>query len=119
MLYHWLGWICFAICAMLLIKYIGRISKIKPVDQLLKKIHKPLGLTIIAVAALHGIQSLIKCSVAVMENVTGIILFLMIILLASTFYAKKKLKAKWFQMHRYLAILQMIIMIVHVILAVF
>lgn len=119
MLYHWLGWISLAICVVLLMKYIGRISKVKTVNQLLRKIHKPFGLAIIVVAALHGILSLIKSSHAVMENATGIILFLIIILLARTFYVKEKLRAKWFQMHRHLATVMLIMMITHIIVAVF
>jgi hypothetical protein len=52
------------------------------------------------------------------EVITGIILLLCIIALTRTFYARTKLKTKWFQMHGHMSIALVVIMIVHVLLSI-
>lgn len=115
---HWLGWISFVFCILILAKYIGRISKNKTLNSILKKIHKPLGITVIGVAAIHGITSYIEAPQVSVTSITGIILFALIIMLARTFYARKNLKAKWFQMHRHLSIILSIMIVIHVLFAI-
>ncbi len=117
MIHHWLGWISLGVCILLLAKYIGRISNNKKVNQLLRKIHKPLGMMVIGIATIHGVISFIKNPQAIIQNITGLSLFVLIFNLAITFYARKRLKVKWFQIHRYLAILLCILMAIHIILS--
>ena len=117
MLYHWLGWISLAVCLLLLAKYIGRISNHKKVNQLLRKIHKPLGIAVIGIATMHGVISFIKNPKANIQSIMGLILLVLILILAGTFYARTKLKAKWFQIHQYFAILLGVIMVIHVIIS--
>ena len=118
MIHHWFGWISLAMCVLLLAKYIGRISKNKKINQLLRKIHKPLGLVVIGIAILHGIICFAKNPQAIIQNITGLILWVLIICLARTFYARIRLKTKWFQMHRHLAIILCIIMIIHIVFSI-
>ena len=118
MIYHWLGWISLAMCVLLLTKYIGRISKNKKINQLLRKIHNPLGITVIGIAGLHGIICFIKTPQAIAQNITGLILWILILGLAATFYFKAKMKVRWFQMHRYLSIILCVIMMIHIVLSV-
>ena len=117
MLYHWLGWVSLAICVLLLAKYIGRVSKNKKLNLPLRKIHKPLGLAVIGISALHGILSFGKSSERIAVNLTGWMLFLLIALLAGTFYAKAKLHGKWFRLHRYFAAFLCILLLVHIVIA--
>lgn len=114
MIHHWLGWISLAVCALLLAKYIGRISKNKTINQFLRKLHKPLGLAVIGISALHGIICFVRKPQFTIQNVTGILLFVLIIALALTFYARARLKAKWFKLHRIVAVVLVILMIIHV-----
>ena len=117
MLHHWLGWISLAICVLLVVKYIGRISKNKNINQLLRKIHKPLGIAVIGIAAIHGVISFIKNPQAILQNMTGSMLFLLILLLAGVFYAKARLKAEWFQIHRCLALALCAIIVIHIVVS--
>lgn len=114
MIHHWLGWLSLAICILLLAKYIGRISNNKTLNQLLRKSHKPLGIAAIGISMVHGLLCFIKCPHASIQNITGLILFVLILTLAITFYARAGLKAKWFQMHRYSAIMLCIVMAIHI-----
>lgn len=118
MIGHWLGWVSFAVCILLLSKVIGRISKSQKFNLALRKIHKPFGIAVIVIGTIHGILCFTDDLEFSLEVVTGIVLLLCIIALARTFYARKKLKAKWFQMHRHLSIALLIIMVVHIIFAV-
>lgn len=118
MIQHWFGWISVVLCVVLLGKYIGRISRWKALNQFLRKWHKPLGLAVIVVAALHGVWCWYKAPQAVLANATGWLLFLCIVVLARTFYARSKLKAKWFQMHRHWAIVLGVVMVAHVVICV-
>ena len=114
MLYHWLGWISFAMCVLLLAKYIGRISKCKNINNSLRRLHKPFGIAVIVIGVVHGLLSFIKCSQEVVANLSGIFLWALIALLAVTFYSRKKLKSKWFALHRFLAVLLVASLVIHV-----
>lgn len=111
-----LGWITFALCVVLLIKFIGRVSKVKGFNSLLRTVHKPLGLTVIATGAIHGIFLIVKRPHALADNITGAILLAVIVLLAISYLLRKKLKAKWFLMHRILSVLFIVLVIVHIVI---
>ena len=113
MVYHWLGWISFASCVLLLAKYAGRTLNSKSVNM-----HKPLGNAVIGTGAMHGVLSLIKHPQEIAENLSGVLLWTLIVLLARTCYAKTKLKSKWFRMHRHLAIALTVILAVHVVISI-
>ena len=117
MIHHWLGWISLAICVLLMAKYIGRISGNKKLNKLLRKIHKPLGIAAIAITILHGGISFIKTPQALIQNITGVLLLVLLILLARTFYARKRLKAKWFPMHRHISIVFCVLTAIHIVVS--
>lgn len=118
MISHWFGWISFAICILLLSKVIGRISNNKKLNQILRNVHKPLGITIIIIGLIHGLLCITDNFELNIQIITGTILWIFIIALARTFYARVKLKTKWFQMHRHLSIVLVILMIIHIIVSV-
>ena len=43
---------------------------------------------------------------------------MLIVLLARTYYARTKLKSKWFNMHRHLAIFLIVILVMHITVAI-
>lgn len=118
MISHWIGWISFASCILLLAKVVGRISKNKELNQFLRKFHKPLGIAVIALGAIHGILCFAENSQAVISIITGVILLLCIIAMARTYFVRTKFKAKWFQMHRHLSIILIVIMVLHIIVSI-
>lgn len=118
MFYHWLGWISFAMCMLLLAKYIGRKLSSKRIHTLFRKIHKPFGIAVIGIGAIHGVISMIKQPQEIAEIFSGVFLWALIVLLARTYYARAKLKTKWFKMHRHFAIILMVILVIHIAIAI-
>lgn len=117
MLHHWFGWISLVIYVLLLAKYVGRISNNKNINLLLRRIHKPLGNAVIGITTLHGVISFVKNPQAIILNITGLILLILELILAKTFYARTRLKAKWFQLHRYSAVILCVIIAIHIIVS--
>lgn len=114
MISHWLGWISLVIGLLLLAKFFGRLSKNKTTNQYLRKIHKPLGNVLIAIAVVHGALSFAGNTQALLQGFTGLLALLSAFFLARTFYAKKKLKNKWLQMHKHLALLFFVLIVIHI-----
>ena len=117
MLYHLSGSIAFIMCLLLLAKFFERISNNECINAWLGKIHKPLGIAVIGLGAIHGILS-IEHSQNFAANFSGIILWLLTVLLAMTYYVQNKLNSKWVNVHRYLAILLIAVLILHVIVSI-
>lgn len=117
MVSHWLGWISLALCIVLLAKFVGRISKNGKLNQLLRRIHKPLGSAILVVGLLHGVLCFAETLQASVTVMTGVLLIACFAAMTGTFYAKTKLKARWFSLHRKLSLLAVLLLAVHVILA--
>ena len=117
MLYHWLGWISLVMCILLLAKYMGRVSKCKRINSSLRKLHKPFGTAVIVMGTVHGIVSFIKHPQEMTANFSGMILWVLIALLAVTYYARKKLKSKWFVLHRLFSVLLAVMLVMHLFFA--
>lgn len=84
----------------------------KSVDCVLRKIHKKMGVWIIVVSLLHGIVEIKAGNLDGMFS--GKICFLLLILLWLSYGLKRVLKEKWMIVHRILAVLTVIAVIVHV-----
>ncbi|TCS66891.1 hypothetical protein EDD74_11668 [Faecalimonas umbilicata] len=84
----------------------------KSVDCFLRKIHKKMGVWIIVVSLLHGIVEIKAGNLDGMFS--GKICFLLLILLWLSYGLKRVLKEKWMIVHRILAVLTVIAVIVHV-----
>ena len=111
------GRIAFIICVLLAIKFIGRVSKNKKLNNALRKIHEPLGIAAIALGTIHSVISIIKSPQDILANISGILALMLIVFLAVTFYARKSLKFKWFRLHRISTALLIAILIPHVVIA--
>lgn len=84
----------------------------KSMDCFLRKIHKKMGVWIIVVSLLHGIVEIKAGNLDGMFS--GKICFLLLILLWLSYGLKRVLKEKWMIVHRILAVLTVIAVIVHV-----
>lgn len=118
MLYRWLGWITFGLCLILLAKFIVRILKMKTINKVLRKTHKPLGIVAFIIGMVHGLHYLIKKPQKIVENITGVVSLVLIALLIINFISRKKLKSKWFFLHRLMSVIFTIILIVHLIVSI-
>ena len=87
-------------------------KKRKAVDRFLRKIHKSMGIWIIAAALLHGIAEIKAGNLEGMAS--GKAAFLFLILLLASYGCKRILKEKWMLVHRILAALAVITFIIHV-----
>ena len=117
-MYDRLGKIAFIICVLLFVKFIGRVSKNKKFNNVLLKIHKPLGIAAIAIGAIHGVMYIIKSPQQIVANILGILVWILMAFLAVTFYTRKSLESKWFKLHRIAAVLLIAALIAHVVIAV-
>ena len=119
MLRYWLGcvlgWLSFALCVVLLAKFIGRVSKVKAINNVLHVLHKPFGIAVILTGLIHGLYLIIKHPHALAGNITGAFLMAAIIILMITYLLRKKMKAKWFLAHRILSVLLVALLIVHIV----
>lgn len=115
MIFRWLGWVTFGVCIILLAKFIGRVSKSKNFNLLLRKTHIPFGIAAIVLGAVHGLFFLIEHPQKIAGNSTGIVLWALTCFLALTYVLRKKLKAKWFFLHRLLSVLFILLLIVHIV----
>lgn len=90
----------------------AREKKRKSMDRSLRKIHKKMGIWIIVIALLHGIAEI---KVGNLEGMaSGKICFLLLILLFFSYGLKRFLKEKWMIVHRILAVITVIAVIIHI-----
>ena len=110
----WLGWIGFALCILLLSKFVGRISKSKKFNALLRQVHKPFGIAVLIVGLAHGICAIFGRFHFSFAVVSGLILLALMFAIGMTYLFRKSLKSKWFLFHRILSILTAIMIVVHI-----
>lgn len=95
------------------------IMKIKPnrdsycmkLNRLLHKLHKSMGLTILALTFIHCKLSSQKFGLN-----TGTICLLLMIAILCSYLFKRTLKSKWIKIHRELSILLLILLVLHILL---
>lgn len=108
-----LGWITIGLCIVLLVKFIGRISKIKSVNKLLRVTHIPLGIAALVTGAVHTVYYIITEPNDLAENISGVFLWAIMAFLAITYIAKSRLKSTWFFLHRLFSVILIIVAVVH------
>lgn len=113
-----MGLVSTVLCVLLLAKYLGRISGNKRFNDFLHRIHKPLGALVILTGLVHGIRGFILFPNDFGANLSGLILWIVIIFLALTFHQRKQLKKKWFRYHQVLSAAALILIIIHILLSV-
>ncbi len=112
-----LEWITFALWIILTLKYVARKAKIAPINIFLRKTHIPMSIVLALTMIAHGVLSLIEYTDDIATNVTGLLLVVAFILLTLSYVLRKKLKKKWFVMHRVASLCSILLIIAHIILA--
>ncbi len=112
-----LEWITFALWIILTLKYVARKSKVKPINDFFRKIHIPLGIVLAVTMVAHGVLAWIEYPQDISTNVTGLVLAMAFVLLTLSFVLRKKLKKKWFVIHRVVSFLSILLLIAHIVLA--
>ena len=112
------AWIATFCMVVLLFKYFSRklsqnISKYKKLNKILKKTHIPLGVLLIVVGLIHGMNS----SVRVFSFNVGTILWIFTILLGINFVLRSKINKfkSWIIVHRWLSVATVGLLIWHII----
>lgn len=117
MISHWLGWISFGFCIVLMLKFIVRKTKNTKLNLAFRKIHIPLGILVLITGMLHGLILLIKVSNHIAPIVTGIFTIVLLLFIVATYIFKKKLKKKWMYFHRLGTLALIPFILIHLLLA--
>lgn len=116
-----LAWISAFLCIAAILRYPARVSRVGALNRGSHKIHIPVGILLLAAAALHGVfaGNLPDTPMAGAEFATvlftvnwGTGCFLCAVLLAASYLPHKRLK-KWLLIHRVLAVLMVALLALH------
>ena len=116
-----LAWICVILCILEALKYVARVSKIKPMNRFFRRIHIPFGLALLAVGLLHGVlagnpaKGGFSFAPVLFTLNAGTVCYLLGVLLLLTYIFRKKLKRNWMRFHRILTVAMLLFMVIHII----
>ena len=118
-----LAWLATLLTILLALKYITRVSKNSQLNHLFRKSHKHLGILMIATGLLHGVLSGNEKTTNLFDmqvlpklftlNLGTVCLFVAF-LLALTYMFRKKLKKYWMFLHRWLTIILLVLLVLHI-----
>lgn len=100
MISHWLGWLSFGFCIVLMLKFVIRKTKISTLNLCFRKLHIPFGIMLLIAGMLHGVVAIAKTSNRIAPVVTGIVAMICILLITATYIFRRKIKKKWMHFHR-------------------
>ena len=110
-----LGILAVVICVFLCLKIVSRRLKWHRIDGALRKMHKPGGILVIAIIAIH---ILITLDVWSTRNIlimgSGMVATLVIILMAVGYCFREKLGSRWIVLHRRGAVLLTLLILCHI-----
>lgn len=110
-----LGIITAAICVLLLLKIISRKMGLKKLDDLLKKLHVPMGITAILVSIIHVFITFdVWNGREAIVYISGILATLMIFVMAAGYFFRKKIGSIWIKTHRAGAVITLILILSHI-----
>ena len=116
-----LAWICVILCVLEALKYVARVSKIKPMNRFFRRIHIPFGLVLLVVGLLHGVlagnpaKGGFSFAPVLFTLNAGTVCYLLGVLLLLTYIFRKKLKRNWMRFHRILTVAMLLFMVIHII----
>ena len=116
-----LAWICVILCILEALKYVARVSKIKPMNRFFRRIHIPFGLVLLVVGLLHGVlagnpaKGGFSFAPVLFTLNAGTVCYLLGVLLLLTYIFRKKLKRNWMRFHRILTVAMLLFMVIHII----
>lgn len=109
------GYLCAAMLLLLLVKFIARKSGAKKFNQVMRRIHKPLGVVLIAAVVLHLILTIpVWDTRAASVIITGCVTAVLIIAMTITYLLRKKYPKTWFRWHRIGAVSMIVLLAAHI-----
>lgn len=109
-LFGWISLILFV--SLLLMWFRGQHHRI-PVFMKSEVFHKISGIVILLTTLIHGKTIVNKEGLA-----TGIISFLLLLLLAGLYFLKDRLGCVWLKIHRYLSLLLVVVVVIHLMIGI-
>ena len=101
---------------LLLIKYLARKLGLTKLEQLLKKLHKPVGIIILVVTVLHLLVTVkVWDTRAGAVVVTGVATATMLFLMTVGYAFRRKLDKLWMKTHRYGAVITLALLLCHIV----
>ena len=119
-----LAWITVFLLLITAFKYIARISRSAKLNRFFHKLHIPVGVLLIVIGLLHGLLagnfadtsiSDIRIGEVLLSFNWGTLCFILSVLLALSYAARRILKKKWMNVHRILTIGMLITVVLHVV----
>lgn len=116
----WLAVVCLILTVL---KFI--VKKNKRINLIFRKIHIPAGTLMIVAGLIHGLlagnapgTSLGEASIGaeLFSLNTGTVCFILVIALGLSYCFRKQLKRAWFQLHRVLTVILVVMLVIHLIL---
>ena len=117
-MYIFMGWFSFFLSVLLLVRYITRKKKMIRLTSYLKKLHKPLGITLLLATFLHGVNAISVNFESKIAILLGMLSFILIVIMIVSFILRKKLKAKWFKIHSKCAVIFLFVFLAHILAAI-
>lgn len=109
------GIIAVVICILLLLKLLSRKKRWQKLDELLCRLHKPLGSIVLVVAVIHAFITFdVWATRAVLVYGSGIFAAVMLFLMAGGYVFRNKQKHLWVKMHRRGAAITLILILLHI-----
>lgn len=117
-----LAWVSALLFIVAVLRYPARVSRVGALNRGFHKIHIPVGILLLASAALHGLfagnppdvpMAGAKLTAVLFTPNWGTACFLCAVLLAASYLPRKKLKRKWMPVHRVLALLMAALLALH------
>jgi cytochrome b561 len=97
----------------------GRESRVNRLNRMLRKIHIPLGITLIVVSLLHGIAAWLALphvsrEFTALDFPWGLAGMVFLLGLAASYLLRKKLKPNWLRWHRVLTLCFLLTVVLHI-----
>jgi uncharacterized protein with FMN-binding domain len=109
------GIIAAVLLVLLLIKFIARKLRLTKLERLMKNLHKPVGIIILAVAVIHMlVTSDVWDTRATAVVTTGIATAVMLLVMALGYAFRKRLDKLWRKTHRYGAVITLVLLLCHI-----
>lgn len=118
-----LAWIAAVLLLITVFRYFARISNSEKLNRFFHKLHIPVGVLLIAIGLLHGLLagnfadtsiSDIRLGEVLFSLNWGTLCFILSVLLAVSYAARRILKKNWMNVHRILTIGMLITVVLHV-----
>lgn len=114
---HWFAWISFGFSILLLLKFAARKAKLKKLNRIFSRLHRPFAIIMFASGLVHGIISLIKSTNHIAALVSGILLLGCAVYVCLTCMHRHHHRKTWMKMHRIGSVVLAVLLAAHLLFA--